>query len=175
VTGRSEGCPLIRFLGKEDLVSDRFGEKLNEHHVSEALRGALASHAPDARFAMLAFEAKSSSYTLFVEAEGARETTLLSLADRIEGQLRENHNYRYCRDLGQLGHLRVFRVGRGVAETYQAVCHTDGQRAGDIKPVALHAMSDWSRRFDGEFLLPSHCGGSRPTSSTTRGFPLSRE
>ena len=156
VTGRLEACPLLRFLGKEDLVSDRFGEKLNERHVREALRGALARHAPDARFAMLAFEEESSSYTLFIEAEGVRETTLLSLADYIEGELRENHHYRYCRDLGQLGDLRVFRVQHGAAETHQAVCRSGGQRAGDVKPAALHVMSDWSRRFEGRFLGSCH-------------------
>jgi len=118
----------------------------------EALRGALARHAPDARFAMLAFEEEPGGYTLFIESEGAQDTILLSLADRIEGQLRENHHYRYCRDLGQLGHLRVFRVGRGAAETYQAVCRSGGQRAGDIKPVALHTMSDWSVHFEGGFV-----------------------
>ena len=154
VTGRFEDCPLIRFLGKEDLVSDRFGEKLNERHASVVLRGALASHAPEAHFAMLAFEEESRGYALFIEAEGARETTLLSLADHVEGQLRENHHYRYCRDLGQLGHLRVFRVRRGAAETYQEVCRSGGQRAGDIKPVALHAMGDWSHRFEGGFVDP---------------------
>jgi len=68
--------------------------------------------------------------------------------------LRENHHYRYCRDLGQLGHLRVFRVGSGAAETYQEVCRSDGQRAGDIKPVALHTTGDWSRRFEGRFVDP---------------------
>ncbi len=156
VTGRSEGCPLIRFLGKEDLVSDRFGEKLNEHHVREALRGALASHAPDARFAMLAFEQASRSYALFIEVGALRDAALLSLADHIEGELCENHHYRYCRDLGQLGCLRVFRIRRGAAETHQAVCRSGGQRAGDIKPAALHVMSDWSRRFEGRFLDPSH-------------------
>jgi hypothetical protein len=61
VTGRFERCPLIRFFGKEDLVSGRFGEKLDERHVREALRVALARHAPDARFAMLAFEQEPSS------------------------------------------------------------------------------------------------------------------
>jgi hypothetical protein len=156
VTGRFEACPLLRFLGKEDLVSDRYGEKLNERHVREALQGALARHAPDAHFAMLAFEEESGSYTLFVEAEGARETSLLSLADHIEGKLRENYHYRYCRDLDQLGYLRVFRVRNGAAETHQAVCRSGGQRAGDVKPAALHVMSDWSRRFEGRFLGSSH-------------------
>ena len=152
VTGRFEECPLIRFLGKEDLVSDRFGEKLNERHVREALRGALARHAPDARFAMLAFEQESGSYALFIEAGNSRDTALLSLADHIEGKLRENHHYRYCRDLGQLGYLRVFRVRHGAAETYQAVCRSGGQRAGDVKPAALHKMGYWSRRFEGGFI-----------------------
>jgi GH3 auxin-responsive promoter len=154
VTGRFQDCPLIRFLGKEDLVSDRFGEKLNERHASRVLRGTLARHAPDAHFAMLAFEEEPRGYALFIEAEGARETTLLSLADDVEGQLCENHHYRYCRDLGQLGYLRVFRVRRGAAETYQEACRSGGQRTGDIKPVALHAMGDWSHRFEGRFVDP---------------------
>jgi hypothetical protein len=152
VTGHFEACPLLRFLGKEDLVSDRYGEKLNERHAREALRGALARHAPDAHFAMLAFEEESNSYTLFIEAEGVRDTALLALADHIEGELRENHHYQYCRDLGQLGYLRVFRVRHGAAETHQAVCRSGGQRAGDVKPAALHVMSDWSRSFEGRFL-----------------------
>ena len=152
VTGRFEACPLLRFLGKEDLVSDRYGEKLNERHAREALRGALARHAPEALFAMLAFEEESRGYTLFIEAKGLQETALLSLADHIEGELRANHHYRYCRDLGQLEHLQVFRVRHAAAETYQAVCRSGGQRAGDVKPAALHLMSDWSRRFEGRFL-----------------------
>ena len=156
VTGRFEKCPLLRFLGKEDLVSDRYGEKLNERHAREALRGALERHAPDAHFAMLAFEEESSSYTLFIEAKGVLETALLSLADHIEGELRENHHYQYCRDLGQLGYLRVFRIRRGAAETHQAVCRSGGQRAGDVKPAALHVTSDWSHRFEGRFLDSSH-------------------
>ena len=152
VTGHLRKCPLIRFLGKEDLISDRFGEKLNERHASEALRGVLDSYAPAAHFAMLAFEQESSSYTLFIEAEGVREADLLSLGHHVEGELRENHHYRYCRDLGQLGYLRVFRVRREAAETYQAVCRSGGQQAGDIKPAALHVMGEWSRHFDGRFL-----------------------
>jgi len=152
VTGRFGKCPLLRFLGKEDLVSDRYGEKLNERHAREALRGALARHAPEALFAMLAFEEESRGYTLFIEAKGLQETALLSLADHIEGELRANHHYRYCRDLGQLEHLQVFRVRHAAAETYQAVCRSGGQRAGDVKPAALHLMSDWSRRFEGRFL-----------------------
>jgi GH3 auxin-responsive promoter len=33
-----------------------------------------------------------------------------------------------------------------------AVTTGGGQRAGDIKPVALHAMGDWSHRFEGGFV-----------------------
>jgi hypothetical protein len=29
-----------------------------------------------------------------------------------------------------------------------------GQRAGDIKPVALHTTGGWSRRFEGRFVDP---------------------
>ena len=37
-------------------------------------------------------------------------------------------------------------------ETYLAVCQAQGQRAGDIKPVALHRGDGWSQYFLGRML-----------------------
>ncbi|HWI60922.1 MAG TPA: GH3 auxin-responsive promoter family protein, partial [Symbiobacteriaceae bacterium] len=67
VTGYIGQCPLLRFLGKESHVSDRFGEKVNEAHVAAALDFERA-------FAMVACE--GNVYTLFVEAPDLDDAAL---------------------------------------------------------------------------------------------------
>ena len=59
--------------------------------------------------------------------------------------IRDSH-YRYARELGQLGPLRVLRVSGG-ARRYEARCIALGQRAGDIKPADLHRQPGWTNWF----------------------------
>jgi hypothetical protein len=148
------GLPLIRFIGREVHISDRFGEKLNERHVRQVLDGVLNRHAVRPTFVMVACEEISNrhAYTLFIEAQGQPDGVLRLLGDELEEALLENYHYGYCRDLGQLDAVRVFRVESGALDVYLSVCQAHGQRLGDIKPVALHHMGDWSRAFRGQML-----------------------
>lgn len=151
VVGHEKRCPLLRFVGRIDLVSDRFGEKLNERHVREALEGTLLRHAPSTTFAMLAYEEARNSYALFVEAADIPERRLHCLSREVASALRENFNYDYCRRLGQLRELSLFRIQAQANQTCAEACRESGQRAGDIKPVALHREEGWSQRFVGGF------------------------
>jgi hypothetical protein len=90
------------------------------------------------------------AYTLFIEAPAAADDTLRLLGDNLEAALQENYHYRYCRQLGQLGPLRVFRIDGNALATYLRACQAHGQRAGDIKPVALHRLGGWSQFFRGQ-------------------------
>jgi len=141
VVGRIRRCPLIRFVGRGRFVSDWFGEKLNEAHVGEVLRATFASFGITPAFAMLAFD--ETSYVLYIDTE---EPDLDPVVSRIETELRRNFHYDYARLLGQLGPLRALRVNRG-AETYLTAAIAAGQRAGDVKPVALDRAGGWSGRF----------------------------
>jgi hypothetical protein len=176
VAGHLGDCPLLRFVGKEDYFSDWFGEKLNESHVRQAMDELFARYAIHPTFAMLACDKQgedlgaipayaeyrtantsplkidSFAYTLFIEAETVSAETLQQLGCDLEAALRENYHYNYCRDLRQLGAVRVFRVERGALETYLSVCQAHGQRAGDIKPVALHRSGGWSQLFQGRLI-----------------------
>ncbi len=154
VVGHVRSCPLLRFVGKESNVSDHFGEKLNEMHVQGVLHSAFARHGISADFAMLALDTGVGhpAYALFIESASALDSSLLSLGADIEESLLQNYHYQYCRDLGQLDALAVFRIERRALETYAKTCHTSGQRIGELKPPSLHQMSDWSRRFSGRFL-----------------------
>ncbi|MEW5974962.1 MAG: GH3 auxin-responsive promoter family protein [Acidobacteriota bacterium] len=167
VNGRFGSCPLVKFVGRQNFVSDRFGEKVHQGHVSQTLRTALAETSLDPEFAMVAFDELllPAAYALFVEAGGASEERLSILGDRIESALLENYHYRYCRRLGQLDGLKVFRVQRAGLQTYFSVCQGLGQRLGDIKPVALHLYGRWSQSFEGSWL--ARCPGSGGCRSDT--------
>jgi hypothetical protein len=154
VSGHYSACPLLRFLGKAAHLVDWFGEKLNERHVAQALATLLAQYTLRPAFTLLACETESQppAYVLFIEATEAKDTALLTIGAALETALQDNFHYRYCRNLGQLGAVRVFRLERGAAESYLAHCQAHGQRAGDIKPVLLHARNGWARSFQGEFI-----------------------
>ena len=156
VAGRYGACPLVRFAGKEALVSDWFGEKLNERFVAQAFDGALSGQGLHATFAMVACDDREAppAYTLYVEAPDASDPALRRVAADLEASLRQNYHYRYCRDLGQLAPLRVFLVDEGAHSAYLAACREFGQRLGDVKPVALHPRGGWWRAFRGRSIAP---------------------
>jgi hypothetical protein len=141
------------FSGRDAHISDRFGEKLNERHVRQALDGVLTSLAVRPMFAMVACDEASNrhAYTLFIEAPGQPDDALSLLGDELEKALLENYHYGYCRDLSQLDAVRVFRVESGALEVYLSVCQAHGQRLGDIKPIALHRLGVGFEPFEGGF------------------------
>ncbi len=136
--------PCLRFLGRADATCDVVGEKLGCTRVSEIIGPALERLSP--RFSMLAPEwSAPPAYRLFLESE-APDAALAEAAARVEAALREAHGYRYARELGQLGPVTAVRVRDGAA-AYEARCVSKGQRAGNVKPVALHRETGWTEWF----------------------------
>lgn len=152
VTGFYGECPLLRFVGKANHIVDWFGEKLNAAHVSNIVTNVLGELTPE--FWLLACERTLTppAYTLFIQASQMADGQLRQLAANIETGLQENFHYRYCRELGQLAAVRVFRIAERAQERYLAICQARGQRAGDIKPAALHQADNWAQSFCGRWL-----------------------
>jgi hypothetical protein len=150
VVGFVDRTPSLRFVGKEDRLSDRFGEKLDDGFVGRVLRARLAALS-ESHFAMLAPDERGETvgYTLYVET---RDASVTALAPTIDVALSENPHYRYCRELGQLAPLRIFVVQEGGHATYVDRCVAAEQRLGDIKPAGLSADSGWSERFVGSYV-----------------------
>ena len=157
VNGAVGRTPSLEFIGKDDRVSDRFGEKLSDGFVARVLDTLFATFHPRPRFAMLAPEHLPSgvSYTLFVESgptecghgernppEGGLHDG--ELASRLEAGLRRNPHYAWCVDIGQLRPSRIVRVGAGADRAYVDFCVAQGQKLGDIKPVSLHPGTGWA-------------------------------
>jgi hypothetical protein len=151
VTGFENECPLLRFVGKQDHVADHFGEKVSEEQVRAALAGA------SARFLLVACE--GDAYTLHVEAPEASDEELLALGARLEGGLQENVHYRYCRSLGQLDAVRVFRVTARGHECRLAAHQRRGRRMGGTKPTLLERDGGWTRELEGHRLTAGREAG----------------
>ena len=140
--------PSIRFLGKEDSVSDLRGEKLSEGLVADVLSQLLSVHAPAARFALVAPDTRDSvpRYVLYLESQ---DRVSGQLSEELESALRLNPNYALCIRLGQLYPAKVEAVAPGSGERYLERLRATGQRLGDIKPAALSPLTDWHSVFSG--------------------------
>lgn len=145
VEGFIQKTPSIRFIGKTGSVSDLFGEKLSEAFVVQVLDQLLADGHLKTGFAMLAPE--RDRYVLYLQDPPAR-----SIQVRVDELLRGNPQYAYCRDLGQLAAVRVFRVHGDAHPAVLRRLTINGQRLGDIKPMALSRLGEWQQHFQGEFV-----------------------
>lgn len=158
VVGRIGATPTVRFLGKDNRVSDLFGEKLALPHVAECLEAVLAKLEVAPVFRLLAPDEAPSGrvgYTLFLEVDGLDGRGGRAIADELDSLLRENFHYDYARRLSQLGAVRVFLIDSGAtpaAEVYSGELERRGMRLGDIKPGVLDDRPGWSKLFEGEYL-----------------------
>jgi hypothetical protein len=152
VVGHVNECPLIRFIGRQGNISDWFGEKLNEAHVASVLRDAFAASRLSPRFAMLACETalRPARYVLYVDA-AEPDDVVAAAAARVDEALRRSFHYDYARTLGQLAPLGVFRATRA-GDAYLRRALRAGQRAGDVKPLALDRRTGWSQVFEGRYI-----------------------
>jgi hypothetical protein len=152
VTGRLGQAPCLRFVGKTDLVSDRFGEKLNERFVAQASQAMFQRHSLAPVFNLLAPEESADGvrYTLYLELPPGQQAQPAAMQAELERRLCENFNYAYCRKLGQLGEARVVVARPGAAERYLRACQARGQKLGGIKPALLQTTAGWGPELAGE-------------------------
>ncbi|MBM3458829.1 MAG: GH3 auxin-responsive promoter family protein, partial [Armatimonadetes bacterium] len=147
VVGFHGPTPLLEFLGKVGAVSDLCGEKLHEYYVAQVFGELSRVLGLRPTFTMLAPEwGEPPRYLLLVE--GLTPVERDRFADRCELALRQCYHYDYCRRLGQLGPVEAVAV-RDAARRYLDRCASLGQRAGDVKPVALHRETGWRDYFRG--------------------------
>jgi hypothetical protein len=127
VCSRLAGPPTLRFIGRTGVVSDLVGEKLSDSFVASALApiSAGASLVPSA--------APDPHYELWLDSTAPPEA---DLAHRIEARLRENPQYAYARELGQLRTLEIVHAP-GFARFRAHELARSGGRLGDAKSCAL--------------------------------------
>jgi GH3 auxin-responsive promoter len=146
VTGFVDKTPSIRFLGRGGSVSDQRGEKLSEAFVAAAMREVFGQSRPT--FVLLApdEDPDGARYTLYVQGRAQSER-----ANTLDALLRKNPHYAYCRDLGQLRPIRLFRIADGAYEQFVRREISQGARLGDVKPAVLSKRTGWSKVFTGAY------------------------
>lgn len=147
VVGFLHECPLVEFVGKESMVSDHYGEKLNELHVAAILKNLGVGYP----FMLLAPEGDDivDHYTLFLADDShLQETEIEHLRRGLESALQENTHYAYCRKLGQLKEVDVCWIDEEpqlVWARYFDRRRHYGQTEGNIKPQVLDASTGWRK------------------------------
>jgi len=153
VVGSENGCPLLRFLGKADCVSDLVGEKLSEPHVRGVLHRIFSSLDLSPDFALVVpIEGTPPRYRLYLQSSTARHASLPLefLARSLQDGLSENPYYRYAVSLGQLAPAEVsllIDAGKSLRVQYERRCLALGQKLGDIKPTSLDLRPGWMDVF----------------------------
>ena len=146
VTGYLHDVPSLCFTGKEDNISDHFGEKLDEAFVAKCLETVFDKFDLAPLFAMLAMDMPGNppGYSLYLQCKSAAPK---ELADQLELELCRNPHYELCVRLGQLRTVRVVEVAERAYEIYSQSLVQHGMRLGDIKPTPLSRLCDWSKTF----------------------------
>ncbi|MEK6828141.1 MAG: GH3 auxin-responsive promoter family protein [Nanoarchaeota archaeon] len=156
VVGFEMEAPLLLFLGKEDNISDLFGEKINQMHVSSIFKKLFKKYKISARFHMLApckNNPRDISYVIFIEpTQKIGKNLILKFYDAFETELKNNYHYFNCRKLDQLKMARLFLIRANGMQFFISECRKKGQKLGNIKPPVLNKDFGWENKFDGKFI-----------------------
>lgn len=149
-TGFAAQCPLLRFEGRGDSVSDLVGEKLSETFVQSALAKLFTDLALSPTFSLLTpITGEPPSYRLYLQLEpSAADIDAARITAQLEDALRANPHYLLATQLKQLAPATVTLLdsrGPSAWRLYEQRCLAAGQRAGAIKPRALSTLSDWDQ------------------------------
>jgi GH3 auxin-responsive promoter len=148
VTGFVGKTPSLRFMARSGNISDRFGEKLSEAFVAQAIQEAMTGQISLPRFVLLAPDEDPSGcrYTLYIQGDIPN-----NLSSRLETVLQRNPQYAWCRQLEQLKPPRVFRITSGGNEAFIARELSQGKRLGEIKTSPLSPRTGWTQCFQGDY------------------------
>jgi hypothetical protein len=153
IVGFHHQCPLLRFLGKGDQISDLVGEKLAEQHVRLVLErmASLASLRP--RFMLLVpVLERPPRYHLYMQGPSVDDAAPLlpQICRELQAGLEENPYYRHAVAAGQLAPVAACILkpeGESAWLVYERRSVERGQKSGDIKPLALDRWTGWPERF----------------------------
>lgn len=93
------------------------------------------------------FAPEADQYVLYIKTN--------KILPDMDNLLRENYHYDYCRKLGQLKKLKIFKLTRHPQKEYINHCTQSGQRIGDIKSTILSTKTGWDKIFTGYYMEKS--------------------
>ena len=143
VTGFYKKLPIMKFLGRDNNVSDFFGEKLSEIFVKDACEKIFNQYNVKPKFYIMTF--KDNYYILNLEI--TENTNLNNIAQDIQTELEKNFHYKNCIELKQLSPLRINIINNGL-EKYNKFYINKGMKSGNIKPKILDVNPELYHLFE---------------------------
>ena len=141
VCGFWNRTPCIRFLGREGVVTDLCGEKLDEPLVMGGL--------PQRSAAFLA-PGQQRGYLLFLESGQLTEAEALACARLMESHLCASYHYAHARQLGQLEAVAPVRISGLLDAAMTRIAQRSGSALGTVKPPVLDRDRHWLGFFEGQ-------------------------
>jgi hypothetical protein len=126
--------PILRFVGRGNIVSDMVGEKLTDEFVRSCLQDF------DGFCLLMPASGEKPHYRLILDKDEHDQRE--SLLEKIERRLLANPQYAYARKLGQLKSLKLISVERPL-DRFTNHLLSKGVRLGDIKVPSLCIHTDW--------------------------------
>ncbi len=150
ITGFIGTAPCFVFVGKEDLVSDLVGEKLNERFVAGIIDRLETEQEIYFRFAMLApwQSREGRGYRLFIQPVAETAFDPERVATWVEQELCHNYHYQHARNLSQLQPVDVVVLSGDARLAYLNYFEQQGKKRGDVKFFSLGKELDWTRYFE---------------------------
>lgn len=148
VYDKYKNCPLLSFKGRENNISDYFGEKLSEDFINSILEKENLQNSAEFYLFAPNYTKNSFSYILYMEPKA--NIDFLKLKTSIEKELQKSFHYKYARQLGQIADFKICKIKEGMKQ-YIEICTKKGQRIGDIKPKTFTNCVDYE--FIGEFIV----------------------
>lgn len=133
--------PCFSFTGKEDMVSDLCGEKLNANHIKQIFNEIL----PDATASFMAPARNESGFSPCYELFVSRQLSYPGLEKEFEKLLRENFHYNWCVENGQLLPLRL----KICCDTESELMQLRLERLAELKTSFSTAKTNCLNRLDG--------------------------
>ncbi len=154
VTGFFNQAPCIVFMGRNNMVSDQVGEKLNALHIEKVLRYIEEKIGIRFLFAMLAPHRQGicMGYVLYAKIPEGVSPDIEELANMMEHELCTNYHYQYARRLSQLEPVKIYRIHSDATTQYRNHYIHKGVKPGDIKFLALSSETNWDQVFTGEYV-----------------------
>jgi hypothetical protein len=155
VSGYYKNVPILKFLGKSDLVCDITGEKLNEIHVASVIERVEREFGLKSSFRFVTPQITNGIPVYVLMIENIDHPILMDFQNKITGRLDEllfeNYHYKNSRKLLQLGLPRIFEMNNGANELFIRIKSTHSLQ-GTLKIYSLDYSNDWTHLLPGYFI-----------------------
>lgn len=154
VKGFYNKTPLIRFIGKTNIISDTCGEKLHEVFVAELLQELIARYFKEKTYCYLAPVKINNRYSYVMTVETEEEISdVRKLQKEVDDGLKRNFHYKHCREMNQIG-IPLIRILNPSAARNDQAARFGENPSGSRKFSYLHnkpiADTDFYVPIEGE-------------------------